>query len=520
MKNILVFVLMTLLVAQPVAAQVGSSFIINQVIGSDTNPPTVPVGLLATAITTSQINLSWGTSTDAESSVAGYQVFRNDLQIATTTGTTYSDTGLTASTTYDYNVTAFDIFSNVSARSATSSTTTLPVVVIPSTTPTTNNTEDIEMQPIPLAINDIEIAVDVTSAVITFTTPSFTIASVQVGETLSYELTSIARTIYRKNHEFMVEGLTPQVRYYFKIVVQNQRGETFQYQGSFVTDSLAAPQSLENVTNFRAVVAGNDVGLSWSNPNDEAFDRVRIVANPAFYPTDPYDGYLIYEGKGESYRHEEVYPENAAMYYSIFAASSDGRFSSGAVARVRFVTPGEQPEPAATSTEEVGETKAWDVSFSDLMFLQNNRFKTGAVDTVKLNPEQPFTIMLPYDRVVPHLKSIVVTLEDPEDAMREFSFMLRINEGKTHYEATIGALARTEGFPLTLSLYDFKLQQRFVVTGVIDTRGFETAPAPIASTTDNNQFFASRCWWCWLIIAFIELTVFTIVYRRTRVKVQ
>lgn len=519
MKNALTITLLILLLTQPVAAQVGNSFIINQVIGSDTNPPTVPVGLLATAITTSQINLSWGTSTDAESSVAGYQVFRNNLQIATTTGTAYSDTGLTASTTYDYNVTAFDIFSNISARSATSSTTTLPVVVTPSTTPTSNNTRDIELQPIPLAINNIEIIVDATSAVITFTTPSFTIASVQVGETMSYELSSIARTIYKTSHDFTVEGLTPQVRYYFKIVVQNQRGETFQYQGTFVTDSMTAPRSLENVTNFLATTAGNDVDLSWSNPTDEAFDRVRIVANPTFFPTDPYDGYLIYEGGQEAYQHQGVYPENSVMYYSIFAVSTDGRFSSGAVASVRFVTEGVSEE-VATSTEEVGETKAWDVSFSDLMFLQNNRFKTGAVDTVKLNPEQPFTIMLPYDRVVPHLKSIVVTLQDPEDSTRVFSFMLRINEGKTHYEATIGALSRTTSFPLTVSLYDFKLQQRFIVTGAIDTRGFETAVAPTASTTDNNQSFASRCWWCWLIIVFTELTVFTIVYRRTRVKVQ
>jgi hypothetical protein len=213
-----------------------------------------------------------------------------------------------------------------------------------------------------------------------------------------------------------------------------------------------------------------------------------------------------------------VYPENDVMYYSIFAVSSDGRFSSGAVANVRFVREGGEPEEETTTTTEavVPPTLAWDVSFSDLMFLQNNRFKTGAVDTVKLNPHQPFTIMLPYDRVMPHLKSIVVTLEDPEDASRVFSFMLRINEGKTHYEATIGALTRAGNFPLTVSLYDFKLQQRFIVTGGIDTRGFDTAVPPTASTTDSSPTFASRCWWCWLIIAIVELSIFVAVHRRTR----
>ena len=70
------------------------------VIGVDTSPPTVPTGLTATAVSSSQINLSWTTSTD-NVGVAGYKVFRGGTQIATvTTGTSYFNTGLSPSTTY------------------------------------------------------------------------------------------------------------------------------------------------------------------------------------------------------------------------------------------------------------------------------------------------------------------------------------------------------------------------------------------------------------------------------------
>ena len=97
----------------------------------DVTPPSVPASLVASAISSSQITLSWASSTDPNvpgqvtSGVAGYQVFRNGNAIATTTATSYTDTGLTASTTYSYTVSAIDAAGNVSAPSASASATTL-----------------------------------------------------------------------------------------------------------------------------------------------------------------------------------------------------------------------------------------------------------------------------------------------------------------------------------------------------------------------------------------------------------
>jgi chitodextrinase len=92
---------------------------------SDTTPPSVPTGLIATPASTSQINLSWTASTDPDSPVAGYRIYRNNTQIGTATGTSYSDTGLAANTTYSYTVSAYDPAGNVSAQSAAVSATTL-----------------------------------------------------------------------------------------------------------------------------------------------------------------------------------------------------------------------------------------------------------------------------------------------------------------------------------------------------------------------------------------------------------
>jgi len=96
--------------------------------GSDTTPPSAPSNLAASAVSSSQINLSWTASTD-NVGVLDYDVSRstdgtNFSVVASTTGTSHSDTGLAASTTYSYRVTANDAASNASAASNTASATT------------------------------------------------------------------------------------------------------------------------------------------------------------------------------------------------------------------------------------------------------------------------------------------------------------------------------------------------------------------------------------------------------------
>ncbi len=96
----------------------------------DTQAPTVPGGLTATPAGATQVNLAWTASTD-NVAVTGYRVERctgasctNFAQIATPTTASYSNTGLTAGTTYRYRVRATDAAANLSAYSSTVNATT------------------------------------------------------------------------------------------------------------------------------------------------------------------------------------------------------------------------------------------------------------------------------------------------------------------------------------------------------------------------------------------------------------
>jgi chitodextrinase len=90
---------------------------------ADTTPPTVPGGVSGTATSSSQINLSWTASTD-DVGVTGYKVFRNGSLVGSPSGTSFSDTGLSASTSYSYTVAAVDAASNTSAPSTPINVTT------------------------------------------------------------------------------------------------------------------------------------------------------------------------------------------------------------------------------------------------------------------------------------------------------------------------------------------------------------------------------------------------------------
>ncbi len=91
---------------------------------SDTQTPSVPANLTATAISSSQINLTWTASTD-NVGVTGYRIYRGGTQIGTSAVNNYSNTGLSPSTSYSYTVAAYDAAGNVSGQSSSASATTL-----------------------------------------------------------------------------------------------------------------------------------------------------------------------------------------------------------------------------------------------------------------------------------------------------------------------------------------------------------------------------------------------------------
>ena len=97
----------------------------------DTQAPTVPSGVTATAASSSRVDISWNASSD-NVAVYYYQVYRGATIIgyAYVPQVSYADSGLVGSTLYSYSVKACDSANNCSALSATATATT-PVSTTP-----------------------------------------------------------------------------------------------------------------------------------------------------------------------------------------------------------------------------------------------------------------------------------------------------------------------------------------------------------------------------------------------------
>lgn len=95
---------------------------------TDTVAPTAPTTLAASGTTGTTTNLAWTASTD-NVAVTGYDIYQGTTLKGSSTTTTYTVTGLTASTAYTFTVKAKDAAGNVSAASNAVNVTTTATTV-------------------------------------------------------------------------------------------------------------------------------------------------------------------------------------------------------------------------------------------------------------------------------------------------------------------------------------------------------------------------------------------------------
>jgi chitodextrinase len=100
----------------------------------DGSPPSTPYGLTAVPVSGYDIRLAWGASTDAETGISTYRIYRDGMLIDSTTATTYLSAGLRPMTAYTYHVMAVNGEGLDSPLSAPATATTLDAT--PPTAPT------------------------------------------------------------------------------------------------------------------------------------------------------------------------------------------------------------------------------------------------------------------------------------------------------------------------------------------------------------------------------------------------
>ncbi len=505
-----ILLLVSLIIPSTLLAQDSSQFLVSVVGGEDTTPPTPPVLTSVTPTAATQIDITWSASTD-DVVVSGYVLMRDGTPIATTTLTSYTDTGLTPETLYTYEAYAFDGFNNISSTSNQLATTTLAVPVTPVATSTSSGSS----ATLVFMLLGLDINEKTTEVKIDWRTSKPSRYSLRWGRGDSYDVGYVINDTYRGEHSTTITQLEPGTTYQYELIGYSANGETLTLRrGEFKTKSIESTVPL-NVLGFFGRQEGSDVVLEWMLPADFA-GKVRVVRSHLGYPGDLYDGAIVFDSEGVRARDVGILSRYDEVFYTAFVILPDGSVSSGAVAKVRARSSEGGSDlnetPQVEVLPEVEAPLTWNFDRSHINLIQKDGVYSFATNSKPiLTANDSFLVRIPFKSVPNNLKSIVATLTDPADPKRAYAFLLRINKDGTFYEATVPPILFSGDSLLTVEIYDYErmVVGRYaqIIQFVADDNEYDEVIFPDKIVGGVKPFLP------WAGVAVLVLSIFLVVWR-------
>ncbi|HXE12539.1 MAG TPA: LamG-like jellyroll fold domain-containing protein [Bryobacteraceae bacterium] len=248
--------------------------------GPDTQAPSAPANLAATAISSSQINLTWTASTD-NVAVTGYLVERcsgagctNFTQIATPSGTSNSDRAVTPGSSYTYRVRATDAAGNLSGYSNLSTASTpVPDTQAPSA-------------PGSLAASASSGQIGLTW---TASTDNVSVTQYLIERCEGSGCSSFTQFATATSTSYNDAGLAAQTSYSYRVRATDTAGNLGSYSNTATATTPAAPSGLVAAYNFNEG-AGTLVADSSGNGN------TGTIANATWTTSGKFGNALVFNG--------------------------------------------------------------------------------------------------------------------------------------------------------------------------------------------------------------------------------
>ncbi|MFH0973064.1 MAG: fibronectin type III domain-containing protein [Patescibacteria group bacterium] len=334
------------------------------------------------------------------------------------------------------------------------------------TQPSNNSFAGDDKKPI---ITKIEIRdITINSAVIYWETDEFSTSAIDYGLTLNYELGSIVdqtNSLFTV-HKIILENLKPNTIYYFRIrSMDNSGNKVISENLNFSTLAVQDKTSPVNISELYAKPGDKEIFLSWINPDDIDFAKVRIERSLEKFPINLGDGELVYEGKETSYLDKNLI-NNTQYYYTAWSYDNTGNFSSGALASATPLSTDIVQKQPQTSKELiqphslisqpsdldlikepekiiVKKLKNTDISF----FVYNDFIKLNLINNkIHVFSETALTISIPLDKISKPVKIIQVIIDNQ-------IYFLKLNKEKKAYEGRIKILEDLEQCCLTTLIF-------------------------------------------------------------------
>lgn len=316
-----------------------------------------------------------------------------------------------------------------------------------------------------------------TSAVVVFETDEPATSRLYYGITQYKESGSIAEIGFFTEHRLRLTELLPNTVYYLRLEARDRLGNSRE-ENTLKFKTLPLPDKVPpvNVSDLEAIVFPDRIELNWKNPSDHDFAGVKIMRSDEFYPQDPFDGENIMRAKAERYIDKNVIP-GKVYYYTLFSYDEQENYSSGAVISARIPVSGEpsitppappiQPPvtpPGPLIILPTPEIKDFGLSLDDLIFTRGGERVFPVNNYLNLNVNEPVNIAIIYDKLPEVLKTIVFTLRS---GSKSFSFLLRVDEAKAAYEATVAVPEAAGQYPFTVAILGFRNNQKQILQGTL-----------------------------------------------------
>lgn len=292
--------------------------------GSDV-PPVIFAVSSSVSFTTATI--TWSATDDLGVNASGliYGTTISYGNSGTVVGVYQTDiSGLATGTLYYYKISATDAKPQTAEFTGTFTTSPNPPDIMPP------------------AINNIQVAVGVTTATIKWDTNELSDSQINYGLTNSYGSNYFdpAGTLA---HSMLLFNLTPNTVYHYQIISTDSSGNSGNMLDAVFTtqaDNIPPP----DVSNFILTTTSNSIILSWINPGlagTPDFSLVKVVRKIGSPPASPADGTVVYMGAGQNFTDFSA-AANTDYFYTIFSFDTSDNRSPG-IFRNGKILPGAGP---------------------------------------------------------------------------------------------------------------------------------------------------------------------------------
>jgi hypothetical protein len=319
-----------------------------------------------------------------------------------------------------------------------------------------------------LGLRDFAITAAENSSLVSFNTDEYARAFVYWGETSDYEKGTISGVVYQKTHLIKIESLKPDTEYFLKMELVGGNGVTEVYTTTFLTKEVPGTKVLQSIQ-FGATARENSIALTWSDFS-ESGEQVRILRSAKFFPVDPYDGKVVYQGAGErGFVDTDVVP-GVTYYYTLFVLDEFEHYSSGSVAKAAIT---QAPTPVFDDIDysPAYEDELMSVDLMDFSITQDGEIVSLSQGGMVLDGDANIEITIPKSLVPLGIKAISISIFSQDYTMKADTYLLTLTPDGQYYKAVIGKVGKDGVYTIEINFFDTSNQLVKTIRVVVQVEG-------------------------------------------------